>query len=500
MVRWLLLGACAASLALIQGDAKACGGCFHQVNPPPEERTVVTGHRMAFSISTTQTVLWDQVQYSGNPAEFAWVLPVLPGAVIQASHDEWFAALDAATQPVINGPVNYGSSVPPGGGCGSALGGCSSASGTDDGTAGFAGGGGGGAVQVLSQGVVGPYETVTLKSSDPNALTEWLTAHSYDIPASIAPTLDAYVAGGFDFLALRLRPQCGVTAMQPVRIVTPGADPSLPLRMVAAGAGAQVSIVLWIIGEGRWTTQNFPAVTLADSQLTWDYAQSVSSYEPLAASLMGQQNGTSWLTEFAGSIASSVSYPSAYQPSTTVNPSLAQAYYAFCGGAAPSNGSTVLAPAPCTQASPPDADAASEAGDDAAEGDAAAAADGGDAGEAGHDAGAFVAPDAGGISPPPTDCDAFDDLSVAMDGIFPDSVWLTRMRANLPVQALGTDLVLAAAEQAPVSNVHSVPESAPAPTAEACESARDDNSAFGSVTLLTLTGAALATMLRRRRA
>ena len=40
-----------------------------------------------------------------------------------------------------------------------------------------------------------------------------------------------------------------------------------------------------------------------------------------------------------------------------------------------------------------------------------------------------------------------------MDGIFPDSVWLTRMRANLPVQALGTDLVLAAAEQAPIYSV-----------------------------------------------
>jgi hypothetical protein len=39
----------------------------------------------------------------------------------------------------------------------------------------------------------------------------------------------------FDFIALRLRPQCSQRAMKPVRIITPGADPTLPLRMVAAG-------------------------------------------------------------------------------------------------------------------------------------------------------------------------------------------------------------------------------------------------------------------------
>ena len=58
----LLSAAVAASLAS-STDALACGGCV----VPPEENTIVTGHRMALSISTTQTTLWDQIQYSGNP-------------------------------------------------------------------------------------------------------------------------------------------------------------------------------------------------------------------------------------------------------------------------------------------------------------------------------------------------------------------------------------------------------------------------------------------------
>ncbi len=60
----------AGALALVpallaSNDARACGGCFHVESQT--ESTVVTGHRMAFALSPTHTVLWDQIQYSGQP-------------------------------------------------------------------------------------------------------------------------------------------------------------------------------------------------------------------------------------------------------------------------------------------------------------------------------------------------------------------------------------------------------------------------------------------------
>src|SRR5262249_48579403 len=90
-----IVAACAiaSTLATPEKKASACGGCFH----PPTESTVVTDHRMAFSISPTQTILWDQIRYTGSPSEFAWVLPIHQGARVEISHDEWFAALDAST-------------------------------------------------------------------------------------------------------------------------------------------------------------------------------------------------------------------------------------------------------------------------------------------------------------------------------------------------------------------------------------------------------------------
>ena len=82
--------------------------------------------------------------------------------------------------------------------------------------------------------------------------------HGYAIDPSVKPIIDAYTAEGFDFIALRLLPGQGVQQMKPVRVVTPGMSPTLPLRMVAAGTGANVAITLFVIGEGRYEAQNFP--------------------------------------------------------------------------------------------------------------------------------------------------------------------------------------------------------------------------------------------------
>src|SRR5262245_45713297 len=73
--------------------AEACGGCFGPQSSP----TLVTGHRMAFAISDAQTVLWDQFEYTGNPEDFSWVLPVRPGAYVELAEDAWLTSLDAFT-------------------------------------------------------------------------------------------------------------------------------------------------------------------------------------------------------------------------------------------------------------------------------------------------------------------------------------------------------------------------------------------------------------------
>ena len=465
---------------LVTTDAAACGGCFHEPINLQVSASVVTDHRMAFALSPQQTVLWDQIRYSGAPSNFAWVLPVKPGARIEASTDAWLAALDASTQTVIVGPtVSCGG--PPqveressgGGGCGSSFSSAGSAVATDE-DGGAADSATMPAVEVISQQVVGPHDAVTVRSSQGEALGTWLVANGYEIPGGMQPTIDAYASEGFDFIALKLAPGEGVQAMQPVRVVTPGADPSLPLRMVSAGVGSHVGLELFVLSGGRYETQNFPGATIDFTRLQWNPYLDVSNYSTLAAQAMGASGGTAWLTEYSGPASMSLF------PGIQANPGLAYAYTSTCVPSAPScpisaaDGGTSATPeaGPGAESGASiDSGGVADSGPDAAAfDDSGLLADGalvdalvpdadpgdGASNEPSVDAGASA--DAALPPAPPPMCAApvtCDDLALATTGLSAGTVWVTRLRADLPSGALANDLVLeASASQTTVTNLH----------------------------------------------
>jgi len=298
-------------------DARACGGCF----VGDQESTVVTGHRMALSVSTSQTVLWDQIEYAGNPEEFSWVLPVKPGATLDVASDAFFEVLEAGTATVVGEPQrpwcegDYGYGYDDAGyysdGSGDSGFGCGKGDlidmAADQGSYGATGGYGGPNegppekqdVDVVSQGTVGPYETVTLSTEVPGALNTWLDEHGYDVPQDIQPIIDAYVAEGFDFIALRLVPGEDVSAMQPVRVTTPGSSFTLPLRLVAAGTGAKTKLTLFVLGEGRYEPENFSSSLVPQDEVVWDFDTSSSNYTELRAESFAAAEGGTWVTTYA---------------------------------------------------------------------------------------------------------------------------------------------------------------------------------------------------------
>lgn len=273
--------ALAASISVAR-DASACGACF----APPNENTVVSGHRMVLALSSQQTTLYDQIRYSGDPSSFAWVLPVHGLVTIGLSAELMFQTLDTDTSVVVEPPAYTCPSPPPG---------CYPPMGAAD--AGALMDASGGGVTVTSQQTVGPYETVQLSSSDPTALATWLTDHGYAIPADMQPVIAAYVNEGFDFLALKLVPGKGIEAMRPVRVTTPGAAPTLPLRMVAGGTGASVPITLWVVAEGAYETTNFPTFRIDRTELVWDWSAMSSNYASLRQTGYQATNGEGWLEE-----------------------------------------------------------------------------------------------------------------------------------------------------------------------------------------------------------
>ena len=261
--------AAAAAVFAPTGEAKACGGCFHD---PTDNPSVVTDHRMILTISENQTTLYDQVKYQGDPKSFAWVLPIHGNVKVGLSADVVFASLDALTATQVRAP-QLNCPAPPS---------CPS-----DDSSSYGGSADAGAatpsdgVTVTKNEVVGPYESVQLSATSPAALENWLTTNHFVVPADVKPIVDAYQREGFDFLALKLLPGQGVQSMRPVRITMPGASPTLPLRMVSAGTGLQVGITLFVIADGRYEPANFPSFLIKDDELVWDWSTNMSNYRTL---------------------------------------------------------------------------------------------------------------------------------------------------------------------------------------------------------------------------
>jgi hypothetical protein len=282
-----------AALALAgERDASACGGCFHIPPPEGQVQTVITDEKMIYSISKDQTTLYDEINYSGEPSSFAWVLPIKGTVTVGLSADLLFATMEqlTATQ-VITPPTD----CPPPPTCNNSF-----AFPSDTESAGGAASDAGLAdhgVTVVSQAQVGPYETVQLNSNDGTALDKWLHAHGYNIAADEAPIIASYVAEHFNFLALKLIPGKGVQAMQPVRVTSQGASISLPLHMVAIGTGSTTGITIWVVADGRWEPQNFPTFTITNTELVWNWTTSSSNYETLRLSKEAAFGGTGWQIE-----------------------------------------------------------------------------------------------------------------------------------------------------------------------------------------------------------
>ena len=286
--RFFFLAGPALALSCLVGapEAHACGGCV----VPPDESTQVTGHRMIFATSKTQTTLYDQIEYSGSPESFAWFLPIAGQVEIGLSSDALFAFLADETQVVIYPPPLD----------------CVSSGRGDIALATAEGSDSDGVnvppeeqVNVIAEEVVGPYETVQLEATSPGALVDWLTGHGYAVPADVEPVIAAYQQEGFGFLAMKLVPGEGVRSMRPVRVTTPGASLSLPLRMVAAGTGAITPVTLHVVSEGRYEVVGRSLLKIPPALLAWDWDQNISNYRVLRDDLVDASNGFEWLTESA---------------------------------------------------------------------------------------------------------------------------------------------------------------------------------------------------------
>jgi hypothetical protein len=164
-----------------------------------------------FDIGTDAITVTYRARYSGDAADFAWVL-ALPGHVtgVAEGDGDTLDEIAAESAPRVEvDPAVYDQSS----GCGCGMGAASKgdAAGGDFGdTAGDTGGSRG--VEVTGTGYAGAFEYTTLAASDADSLVQWLDDHGYDT-ALISAAVGAYVEDPLDyeFVAVQLRPDVAQT-------------------------------------------------------------------------------------------------------------------------------------------------------------------------------------------------------------------------------------------------------------------------------------------------
>lgn len=406
--------------ALAPRAAQACAAPFYG---PTSDKTTVSGHKVAFAISPERTVLWHQLAFDGPPGEFSWVLPVKKGAYLESSTDAWFEALDAFTSTRVYEIEPVCAEAEPD------ESGCSSDSSSE-----VSAGGGQVApptVTVVHHGSVGPYETVTLSSTDPKALESWLEKHGYVVPDAVRPIIADYVAEGFDFIALRLLPGAGAEAMTPVRVITPGGDPELPMRLAGTGAGERVPMTLYVIGTARYAIPSLQELVVPTEQLVWDYAAGSSNYAALRGATLAKAEGASYITPFAARDAFRITLQTPSSGTASFNAGDQPSYW---GGGVQRLGELYFAQARANEDSPTSCVAALAA----------------------LDYGLEVINDCDPVDPTKCDplnaaqvskqeleCEKWTDLAAALVGMAPGDVWLTRLELELSQNALKVDRKLA---------------------------------------------------------
>lgn len=288
--------------------AEACGGTFCDQAPPGQPPMPVdqTGENVLFVMQNGFVEAHIQIQYQGDPARFAWIIPIPVEPELSVGSQVLFTNLMNGTVPTFTTTNSFQS-------CGSDTSSGSSSAGCGMSSADSAGGsfgpsGAGGAgpntkaPTIVGRQAVGNFETLTLKPTDAKGMLDWLVQNNYDADqADAEPILKEYIDKKYVFVALKLQPNTGVDEIHPIVVRYQGTEPCVPLKLTRIAAVEDMTVRTFFLGDQRVVpTGGYKHVTLNDARLDWtnlgqnyDLAVSRAVDSPAA-------NGRAFITEYAG--------------------------------------------------------------------------------------------------------------------------------------------------------------------------------------------------------
>jgi hypothetical protein len=274
----------------------ACGGFFCSSTPVNQ-----SAEKIVFYLQPDGVEVIVQVSTAGTDAtDFAWVVPV------QLAPDQYGtgsqAALDTIAQlttPQFRLDVQT-------------VGNCHSiyfpgeAGGPDRNGVAPTGTPMGPTVQVVSQQSVGPYDSVLLKSDDPNALVQWLRDNQFRISDAAAGIIPVYVAEHSLFVAYKLKADATTQDIVPITLHFPyvknvdgtALGSCIPLRLTAIAATNDMEVLTFVLASAQAVPTNFFRVLLNLAKIDW--INDGLNYDDVLKQAVSEAGGNAFATEYAG--------------------------------------------------------------------------------------------------------------------------------------------------------------------------------------------------------
>ena len=383
------------AVGAVSGQARAGGAWVSSGSLTPVEQ------RVAVAAGPARTTLWTSLRFTASGGKMGIIVPAPPDASLDISSDAWFEALDVATAPRIfppNGASPY----------------CPGKSGPPDA---FETAGQTGHVQSLTR----PPPPLTVLN-DASAVSAWATQNGLVVPGKLMGALSALSGVRFVAVAYGAPPGPGVTPT--IRVSMTGTPAVLPLALTTAGT-SELRVSAWTIGQGeadldrrraRWPSRPRPSA--------WKAGAHVSNYDALRDTALASGPDT-FIVESAGHQAL------AQKVSIAQGTALIDGVVTTFFERAAAYGDGDFDSATCIATATPLLDSASTV---------AAVCPHAAYGVVPPAAPCTESPGPAEIDPSGLRCGAgADDLALALSGLSPASVWVTRQSLIIGAGASGVD-------------------------------------------------------------
>jgi len=292
-------------VAAFPNPALACGGFFCDAGNGPPMPVDQTGENILFALDSQAGTVEAhiQIQYMGEPQNFAWIIPVTSIPEFTVGSDQLFQTLLANTVPsyALTTQFDCAEMSGPQVGCGAGetfSDGGESDSGFESGE--LTGQGSGTdttGTTVVARAVVGAFFIDVLESNSATELYEWLEANDYAQDDQAPEIVQEYLDEGHLFAAVKLNSGTDIDEIHPLVMTYKGDEPCVPLRLTRIAAVEDMGVRTFFLGNERAVPTNYKHVEINDAQLDW--VNFAGNYNDIVTQAVDEAGGRAFVTEYA---------------------------------------------------------------------------------------------------------------------------------------------------------------------------------------------------------